>query len=156
MVIHTNYYSVDDVLCEHSHFEFYLEENLIFFNADDFSVIAVFCLTLYNSLTFLKKVDLKPTLLWVGPLRTWSYNNITMSSFPPRCHLAHKYLFFWWETGFNHRGNDRRGKSCLRKKTLPFAPPNYFGRVFSPPDIFESFSEVPLCMSADIIHININ
>jgi hypothetical protein len=51
MVIHTNYDSVDDVLYEHSHFEFYLDENLIFFNGDDFSVIAVFCLTLYNSLT---------------------------------------------------------------------------------------------------------
>jgi hypothetical protein len=55
MATHTKYYGVDDVLYEHSRFEFYLNENFTFFNGDNFSEIAVFCLTVYNSLTFFEK-----------------------------------------------------------------------------------------------------
>jgi hypothetical protein len=55
MATNTNSYGIDDVLYEHSHCEFYLDEKLLFFNGNNFSGIAVFGLTLYNSLTFVEK-----------------------------------------------------------------------------------------------------
>jgi hypothetical protein len=49
---HTNYGCFDNVLYEHLHLEFYLNERLIFFHGNHFDGITVFYLTLYNSLTF--------------------------------------------------------------------------------------------------------
>jgi hypothetical protein len=85
----TNYYRIDNDLYKYSHLELYYNDNLKCFDSDNFSGIPVFCLTLYNSLTFLENGGFT-TDFTVG-----------LSSISALCHLVHQYRSCSEETGFN-------------------------------------------------------